>query len=403
MARTTPASELLAAAREDRGLAARLLALPAPERQALVGRDPRFQRQTLATWFALQAEGALFDPQADPGEAAELAVAIALALAGAGQGKAHGTAALGYWLLGRALLRKARWRFAEHAFHCVFALVPDRAASEERGLALDGLAQLHGDLGHVDAAAAFFLEAAYVFLRLDAPRPAAACQAELGLLLLETGDLPDAAHSLRTALVLLADDDALAPSLAARMWLGLAQIEAAAGDAGLARGHLHRARALYRLAPPSPSEEIDRSWREARILLAAGQEAEAEALFDQVRRELLARGSLAEAARATFEQVLLRIESGRCAAAPELCAELAAGFPPGRARWAEEIAALAREAAERPEDSYMACHALRRRLRHARLADPGRPDLLTSTRSLADRLLRCRGEDEDPLGAARGL
>jgi tetratricopeptide (TPR) repeat protein len=403
LARTTPASYLLAAAREDHGLAARLLALPASERQARVGRDPRFQRQTLATWFVLQAEGALFDPRADPGEAAELAVAIALALGGAAQGKARNTAALGYWLLGRALLRKARWRQAEQAFHCIFALLPDRAASEERGLALDGLAQLHGDLGEVDAATAFFLEAAHVFSQLDAPRPAAACQAELGLLLLESGDLLAAAHSLRTALVLLGADDALAPSLAARMWLGLAEIEAVAGDAGLAREHCDRARALYELAP-SPSEEIERSWREARIAYAAEQDAEAEAMFDRVRRELLARGSLAEAAHATWDLVLLRLEAGRWEAIEELAAALREGFGPAGEPWAREMGELARLAAGGGAQSfYRACHDFRRTLRQRCPAAPGRPDLLTPTRALADRLLRHRGEHEDPLGAAPGL
>jgi tetratricopeptide (TPR) repeat protein len=403
IARTTPASYLLAAAREDRALAARLLALPASERLALVARDPRFQRQTLATWFALQAEGALFDPQADAGEAAELAVAVAFALIGAGQDKAGRTAALGYWLLGKALLRKARWRRAEQAFHSIFALLPDRAASEERGLALHGLAQLHGDLGNTDAATAFFLEASHVFSQLDAQRPAAACQAELGLLLLETGDLLDAAHGLRTALVLLGDDDALAPSLAARMWLGLAHVEAVAGDAELARGHLHRARALYRLAP-SRSEEIERSWREAAIAFAAEQDAEAEALFDRVRRELLARGSLTEAARATWDQVLLRIEGGRWEAIAELAAALAEAFGAAGEPWAREMGDLARLAAGAGSQSfYRACHDFRRRLRQRWPAAPGRPRLLTPTRALADRLLRHRGEHEDPLGAAREL
>jgi tetratricopeptide (TPR) repeat protein len=403
MARTSPAGDLLAAAREDHGLAAQLLALPASERQERVLRDPRFQRQTLATWFVLQAEGALFDPQADPGEAAELAVAIALALAAAGQGRASCTAALGYWLLGRALLRQARWRRAEQAFHCIFALLPDRAACEERGLALAGLAQLHGDRGQVDAATAFFLEAAHVFSRLDAPRPAAACQAELGLLLLDTGDLLDAAHSLRTALVLLAGDDALAPSLAARMWLGLAEIEAVAGDAELARRHLDRARALYRLAP-SPTEEIDRSWREARIAFAAEQDAEAEVLFNRVRRELLARGSLPEAARATFDQVLLRLEAGRWEAIAELAAALREGFGAAGGPSAREMGELARLAATGGAQSfYRACHDFRRRLRQSWPAAPGRLHLLTPTRALADRLLRHRGEHEDPLGAAAGL
>jgi hypothetical protein len=397
--RPAPASaaELLATAREDAGLAAFLLALPAAERREAVLREPRFRRQTLAELFALRAENDLYDAAADPLAAAELAAAVASALPGDPAGRARKTQALGYWLLGKALLRRQDWRPAEHAFTCIFAVVAGRESCEEQGLAATGLAQLRADLGQPHQAAALFLQAAYRFGQRGAAEPATACQAQLGLLLLETGDLVDARFFLRLASRCL--DRALAPSLAARALLALSQIEAALGNSAAARQRLRQARNLYDLGP-SRVEAIARAWWEARIAAAAGQHDEAEPLFDHVRRELLARGSLAEAARSTLDHLLLRIETGRSGAVEELAAALAQAFPEAARSWAEEMTRLARLAAGEPAALYAAIHELRTRSRRAAPPSPGRPDLLTPSRTLADRLLRRRGEHEDPLGAA---
>jgi hypothetical protein len=68
------------------------------------------------------------------------------------------------------------------------------------------------------------------------------------------------------------------------------------------------------------------------------------------------------------------------------------------------MADLARLAAgDGSQGFYDACRDFRRRLRQRWPSAPARPDLLTPTRALADRLLRHRGEHEDPLGAALGL
>jgi tetratricopeptide (TPR) repeat protein len=280
----------------------------------------------------------------------------------------------------------------------VHAFIPCPAApSEEAALAAVGLAQVAEDGGEVEAAEAQLLRAADLYSQLDAVTPAASCHAQLGLLRYESGDLEHAAPAVRRAIELL--DPAFAPSLAARLWLVLAEIETTLEDGAAAAASLGRARRLYRLAP-SLSEAIERTWREARIALAAGADAQSHALLDIVRRELLADGSLAEAARGTYEQLLVEVDAGRIDAAGELVAELACAFPGAADALAAELAGLARMAAARPPAFYTASLELQRRLRHRAPACPGRRPLLLPTRLLADRLLCLRSELEDPVGAA---
>jgi hypothetical protein len=75
---------------------------------------------------------------------------------------------------------------------------------------------------------------------------------------------------------------------------------------------------------------------------------------------------------------------------------------PGRGEaWAADMATTARRAVERPEASYGPCVEMRRPMRRKRRADRRRPALLTISRMLGDRLLRGRGENEDPIGPAK--
>ena len=395
------AAELLATAREDRELLRQLMAMPALERiEAALG-EARFRRYTLARMLALEAESALGDPARDPRAVAELGAAIAGTLPRDPEGTARRTAAWAYWLLGKALLQAGQWRLAEDAFQSISAFIPRGVpASEGEALACLGMAQLHEDLGHEQQAAALFLRAAYLYAKRGDPWPEAACQAQLGLLLHRTGDLESAARPLRAALGLI--DAAFAPSLAARLRLVLAGVETVLGDAVAAGEQLRQARQLYPLAP-SPVEEIERRWSEARIAAAADERETAESLLERVRRELLDRGSLDEAARCSCELLLIQIESRRYDAASQLAVDLARAFPPAGEPWAPELATLARLAAEEPEKCYPASCELRRRLRRPPAACPGRPELLVPARVLADRLFRGCGELEDPIGAAADL
>jgi hypothetical protein len=67
------------------------------------------------------------------------------------------------------------------------------------------------------------------------------------------------------------------------------------------------------------------------------------------------------------------------------------------------MAGLVRLAADRSQAFYQASLALGQRLRHHAPTYLGRRPLLRPTRLLADRLLRRRGELEDPIGAAADL
>jgi hypothetical protein len=389
-----------ATAAEDARLARELRSLPCLERQEAALYEPRYHRPTLAQMLTLEAEAELWDPARDGRETAELAAAVALALPRQPHGKAHQTAALAHWHLGRALLRARQPRLAEQAFQCMFAWIPDRAPSDERALACAGLAQVHSDLTNLDAATGLFLSAAHTYSQLGAAGSTAACMAQLGILLLDSGDVLNAAYPLRTAVRLL--DEALAPSLAARAWLALAEIAALLGEVARADGNRERARRLAPLAP-SLSEAVERRRLEARIALASGRDAEAETLLDQVRQELLAHGSLAEAAGVSHELVVLRLAGRSSDPIKDLTAALSKAFPGAGERWAGEIADLARLARERPDMVGEGHRRFRERLRREPLSSHGRAPLLVPSRVLADRLLRRRGELEDPIGSGREL
>jgi tetratricopeptide (TPR) repeat protein len=316
-------------------------------------------------------------------------------------GDAQRAAAWAYWLLGKALLRATQWRLADDAFQTISAFIPRGSlASEAEAFACLGFAQLHEDLGHEQQAGALYLRAAYLHAKRGDRVREAACQAQLGLLLHRSGDVERAARPLRGALRLF--DGAFAPSLAARLRLVLAGIETVLGRAEAAGEELRQARALYPLAP-SPAEEIERSWSEARIAAAQGANDKAEVLFERPRHDLLERGSLAEAAQCSCELLLVLIENRRFDAAGQIAEDLARAFSPAGEPWAQELATLARLAVEQPAACYPASYELRRRLRRPEIAHSGRPALLVPARVLADRLFCGCGEQEDPIGAAGDL
>jgi hypothetical protein len=315
---------------------------------------------------------------------------------------------------------------AEVALQVTFAYIPSHRPSEERGLACYAFAQLDADMQRQEDSIGLGTVAAFDFFQLGAEGPAAACYAQVGLLQQEGGDLEHAAADLNRALRFLdgSGDPGLAPSHTARVLLALAEAEAtlgggaAGGGSSAARQHLRRARRLYRLAP-LPGESVEHEWREAKVAAAAGRLAEAEAKLDGVRRQLLAAGSLAEAARATFDQVQLRLDAGNADGVEELAGDLEGAFPGGAAGggagdgaggaqggggliggegeragepWAWTIAAIGRLAGGPPGELQAASTWLRRRLRFQPPMSPERPALIVPWRTLTDRLLRGYGE-----------
>jgi hypothetical protein len=260
-ARLSGAAKLLA---RDGAMAAELLSMEPLARIEAAIHDPRYHRYSLVQLLAIQAEAALDDPAGDPRPVAELGAALAAAVPRDGQGKVRRAAAWAWWLLGKALLAASQLRLAAKVFEGMYPFLP-REPSEEAALCAVGLAQVWEDSGNVEVAAAQYLLAAYRYTQLEETLPAAACQAQLGFLRYDNGDLEGAAPPLRTALALL--DPAFAPSLAARIGLALAEIETTLDDAAAAATSLDLARRLYRLAP-SFTEGIERTWREARIAAA---------------------------------------------------------------------------------------------------------------------------------------
>ncbi len=399
-----PVSRLIAASEEDATLADQLLRLPRSQRLACVEREPVYRRESLARLFAMRCEASLHLGACDA-PAAELAVAVAVALDVVPGGSVERTAALAFWLLGKTSLAARRWQEAENAFEMMHSFVPE-GVSEERALALCGLAQLRSDQGAWDDAIMLFGWAALLFARMQALESAAACRAQQADLLVALGAPDKARDSLEQALQDL--DCATAPSFAARLLLALGGCEAAGGRLEAARTALRQARGLYDL-PAAPGEEVQRAWLEGRVAAAAGESGVADRLLDGVRRQLLTGGSLQEAARVTLDQVLLRLGNNPGAAGDAgnpaspsavLAAELAAAFPLATEHFA---AALAELAAIPAEERARAAGELRQRLWQTAPEEQARPPHLTPLRALADRLLRRIDEHQDPLGGARDL
>jgi alpha-D-ribose 1-methylphosphonate 5-triphosphate synthase subunit PhnG len=401
---TAPAAHHFAEALEDRALADRLLALPRSERQRSIESDRRYHRLSLGRLFALAAEQTLLDDSnADAEPEAELAAGVVVQLPGDAAGKVQRTAVLAHWLLGKARLRCGSWQAAAQAFETIYAFIPNHAPSRERGLCAYGHAQLYADVRNDEAAIGMATLAAQQFWLAGAAEQAAACHAQVGLLLQESGVPELAAAELLRALRVMGLDPGAAPSLTARLLLALACVEATLGHTGAARQRLRSARRLYELAD-SPAERLERDWREAQAEAAAGRLAEADRRLDQVRRRLLEAGSPAEAAQATLDHALVRLDAGRVETVEGLAAALAAAFPGDGEAQAQQIAELAWvSGADGPGDRQRAGQELRRRLRQTVPLRPGlRPALIVPWRMLTDRLLRGHAEGADPSGAPRG-
>lgn len=379
-------------------LAQELLARPKLASAIEAACSPRYHRISLARLLLLQAEADVLAPAGEPLVKAALAQVILDRLAERGEKRVRPHVAMAWWLLGKSLLRSGRTRMARAAFVAAAERVPDRR-SEEAALVAVGLAQLHEDMPRVaaDTVTALWLRAVRDVLRLDTAAPVAACQSQLGLWLLTTGDRENAATALTLALRSL--DSGFAPSLAARVRLALAEAHAGLGDTCATQEHLAAARALYALAP-SPAEAVARTWAEAHIAAAGERCAEAEALFDNARHALLAHGSLAEAAGITWDQSMLCLATGRAAEVDDLTFALATAFPRCGPRWSLALSETARRIAAQPEDPHRLHREMRHLLRHRVRSARHRPPLLLPARLLADRLLRRRGEHEDPIGAA---
>ncbi len=254
----SPMADLMARAQEAAVLAKELMAMPRVDRLQAVRHEARFHRRTLLTLFNLEAESALLQPRGrEVGEQeAEAATVLAACLPRDPRGRVGRAGALAHWLLGKARLHRGDLAGAVQSFAEIVAFLDDpEEPSEEKALAAAGWAQVDQQVGAWDEAVAHYRQAAFAFAHAGATLPTAACLAEIGFILLTTNDLLPARRNLERAWKLL--DSVLAPTVAARIALSCAEIEARlAGDAESV--WLERAHSLCPLAA-QPFEELART------------------------------------------------------------------------------------------------------------------------------------------------
>jgi hypothetical protein len=387
--------ERLAAATVAGQLAQRLLAAPRSERLAMIAADPAYRRDSLALLLALAAEERLEGPPQPAEEYAEAALAVAIALPPAAGGNPRRLQALAAWLLGKAQLRGGRLEAAESSLERACRAAAG-AGAQEQALAVAGLAQLRWQQRLPEQAVALLAVAGRHYADLHDRAGVAACRSLCGFLLLGAGEPMLGRLELRAAHRDL--DRAAAPSLAVLVSLGIAHCEAWL-DGTAAPDFLALADDSAAKASPVPPLPLGRWWH-AVLGLGAAEPRRTDAASDAARREALAGGDLDRALRITLDQAMGRIAAGRAESVGALAAAVAAASPEAASPWAEEIAGLAELALARRDAYPAAARVLALRIAVRDVARLGARGLPWGLCELADRLLRHRRENEDPIGAA---
>ena len=389
------ATELLRVAGRAAELAQHLLAAPRAERLGMIAADAAYRRPELVLLLTLGAEERLDAPPPAAEEHAELALAVSLATAKPSPSAAEPRRLRGFcrWLLAKAQLRAGRLEDAEASLAAVDKDLAGGADAPVRALAAAGLAQLRWQQGRAPEAWAHFTAAARAFAEVGDAPAVGACRGLCGFLLLAAGEPMLARIELRAAHQALGRSSA--PSLAVLVCLGVARCEAALGGTA-APDFLAFAREAASCLPPAPA--LGAWWN---ALLGLGRDpSDAELLAS--RRQALAGGDHAAAAKATLELAVRRFGDQMGSAIAGLVAPLAA-CGGDAAIWSEEIAALVPLVAARPEAYPGTVRELALRLAALTVARLGAHGLPWCVCDLADRLLLQRREDEQPIGAARGL
>jgi tetratricopeptide (TPR) repeat protein len=210
---------------------------------------------------------------------------------------------------------------AELAFENTVSFLARSAGSCDRAFFCRSLALLRWEQGRIDEAASLLHHAGRIFAENGAVHEEGTSFSLLGLLYIEEGDPRRAVPLLRKAR--LEAQPERRPWLAVRARLGLAY--------GLGRlGHLGRARWMLREAWElfchlgDLDERIRAHWLEGRVCSLLGPEEEAEALLDGVRVKFLEDRLLPEAALASLDLALHRVESRRGKGPGPLAEELQA-------------------------------------------------------------------------------
>jgi tetratricopeptide (TPR) repeat protein len=311
--------------------ARRLASLPAGDRRAAIAADAELRDPRVAAALLMTAEDALDDP-AHAVQLAQTAADILSPLPADPAGRNLARLLRAFSLVVRGLRQQGRLEQAEDAYRRALPFLGPAPAAHtdgtERAALLAAVAQLHWTERRLDEAAALFSHAGRLFAELGERQGEAACRAQAAFVLLEQDDPFRARGEL--ALAHAHVDAELAPALAARIALVLAYCNLAAGRLDQARQRLRGARGLYERALGA-GEAVFRSWWEGLIAALEGERDRADSLLDSVRRRLLAEGSIAEAARASLDLLLLRVQSGRLDALSELaptCSTASSAGPP---------------------------------------------------------------------------
>jgi transcriptional regulator with XRE-family HTH domain len=341
----------------------------------MIANEERFRRSGLAALLALRAEAALLRPGSDAAgaEVALLAVAVAGEVGYRGGTKERRAMALAGWLLSsHLLLDSTQVAPAAETLYLALHFAAEPGPSEEQALVFSGLAHLNEAAGLFDEAVVEYRRASDTFRQLGGDAsPQAACLAEAGFLLLDMDALVLARRTLQEAFRRL--DPAFSPSLAVRLANACAEAQARAEKPAMSDAWQQRAERLARL-PAAPGEEIRRQWSEGRIAAAMGRHDLARTRLDAVSAELIARGSLAEAVRCVFDQLVARAGSQEGSQeelqADDPIAPLTAAFGPPAAPWAESLGRLALQSREGVAAFRQARVDLLLRLRRERPAAP---------------------------------
>ncbi|HVT15166.1 MAG TPA: hypothetical protein VHQ90_03155 [Thermoanaerobaculia bacterium] len=362
--------------REAESLVARLLSLPPAQRLRAVQQEAELHQPIVAELLREAAEEALGDPLRCE-DLAHLALLVAKALPAHPPGTAERSRLRAFCLVGEARRRRGDRTGAEEAFRQA-ALTDGPLYGDERGALCAGLAKLRWDEGRLDEAAALLARAADVFGGNRQWHDQAVCRAWLGGLLLEACEPERAVAPL--SLAWGRADVALPPALAQRATLGLAYCEAALGRHERASDLLAAARDCQD-GGMGAGEELASTWWRARIAARAGSLAAAEDALAAVLGRLLAQGSLREAATASLDLALVRVQACRPRANADLGHQLFHAFGGEAARLAVGFEMLAQLPAEEFE---LAADLLRGQILRLRIAKRARRDLVPKVIDLAE-------------------
>jgi tetratricopeptide (TPR) repeat protein len=189
----------------------------------------------------------------------------------------------------------------------------------ERGLFCRALALLRWDQGRTEEVVALLHQGGQRFAEALDFQELAVCRALLGLFHIEEGQLSRAALFLAQASQDLPGFHR--PWLAAQTWLGLALCHATSENLEKARSARQRARAFYREVKDE-NALLSMHWLEGRGAYLLGETA----LLEGVRRKLIARHLLPEAALITLDLCVLRLATGRGHEVGSLVEEIATSF-----------------------------------------------------------------------------